>query len=579
MVEYRWLEHSGRESNGRLECGAASADPYGRESDRAPRRRGRVSVDRGRPHARPEPSVVGLPGGDRSPPGTTAPPLASIGDVRLGSPRADAGPAGACRRARVDRPRGVPRLDRAHGRSGRSDRHRHAPRFRRADATRRAARPCPVAAPPSACGGLADVCDRARVRLLDDVHRPGDCGGAWARSTRRTVMSASSCRRSRRSSRGRSPRSTARACSRASPSSRSWPRRSVRLARTSFPGRGAFLVYSGVAVCVFCLYLRLSSNIEPAASEPAGPLGPSRRLVIKLAAVFSLDSLGGGFVVQSLLALWLYRRFDLSVGATGTIFFATGLLSGFSGLLAPALARRIGLIRTMVFTHIPANVLLIATAFMPSLPLAIACLLARSLLSQMDVPARSSYVMAVVTPPERAAAAAATNVPRSLAAALPPLAAGWMLDRTSFGWPLVIGGCAEGRVRPPPVLPVPAHPAPGGTEAVASRTLRRQPLRWVPRGRVPDRRYGPDCPTHPTRNACRRAPQERPLRRVRGRVPGPRPRLGSGPAALPRGTARRARQGAARSAPRGRTGARRCRGRRVVRRHRARRVASRAWGG
>jgi predicted MFS family arabinose efflux permease len=206
------------------------------------------------------------------------------------------------------------------------------------------------------------------------------------------------------------------------------------------PGRGAFLVYAGIAVCVFILYLRLSASIEPAPSEPAGPLGPSRRLVLKLAAVFSLDSLGGGFVVQSLLALWLYRRFDLSVGATGVIFFATGLLSGFSGLLAAPVARRIGLIRTMVFSHIPANLLLIATALMPTLPLAIACLLARSLLSQMDVPARSSYVMAVVTPPERAAAASVTNVPRSLAAALPPLAAGWMLDRTSFGWPLVIGG-------------------------------------------------------------------------------------------------------------------------------------------
>jgi len=209
------------------------------------------------------------------------------------------------------------------------------------------------------------------------------------------------------------------------------------------PGRGAFLVYSGVAVCVFLLYLRLSADIEPAADEPAGPLDPSRRLVIKLAAVFSLDSLGGGFVVQSLLALWLYRRFELSVGATGTIFFATGLLSGFSGLLAAPLARRIGLIRTMVFTHLPANILLIATAFMPSLPLAIACLLARSLLSQMDVPARSSYVMAVVTPPERAAAASVTNVPRSLAAALPPVLAGWSLDRTSFGWPLVIGGALK----------------------------------------------------------------------------------------------------------------------------------------
>lgn len=212
------------------------------------------------------------------------------------------------------------------------------------------------------------------------------------------------------------------------------------LAANLVEGRDAFLVYSGIAVCLFLLYLSLSPGVEPSETEQPGPLGPSRGLVIRLAAVFSLDSLGGGFVVQSLLALWLYRRFELSVGTTGTIFFATGLMAGFSGLLAPALARRIGLIRTMVFTHIPSNVLLITTAFMPSLSLAVACLMARSLLSQMDVPARSSYVMAVVTPPERTAAASVTNVPRSLAAALPPLLAGWSLDQTNFGWPLVIGG-------------------------------------------------------------------------------------------------------------------------------------------
>jgi MFS family permease len=104
------------------------------------------------------------------------------------------------------------------------------------------------------------------------------------------------------------------------------------------------------------------------------------------------------------------------------------------------LARRIGLVRTMVFTHLPANGLLILTAFMPTAALAVACLLGRAALSQMDVPARTSYVMAVVTPDERPAAASVTNVPRSLAAAIPPLCAGWMLSRSTFGWPLVIGG-------------------------------------------------------------------------------------------------------------------------------------------
>jgi MFS family permease len=139
----------------------------------------------------------------------------------------------------------------------------------------------------------------------------------------------------------------------------------------------------------------------------------------------------------------LLRRFHLSVATAGTIFFWAGLFSGLSALLAERLAARIGLVRTMVFTHLPANVLLMATAFMPTAPLAVACLLARSLLSQMDVPARTSYVMAIVKPEERPAAASVTNVPRSLASALPPLLAGWMLDHTTFGWPLLVGGALK----------------------------------------------------------------------------------------------------------------------------------------
>jgi MFS family permease len=116
------------------------------------------------------------------------------------------------------------------------------------------------------------------------------------------------------------------------------------------------------------------------------------------------------------------------------------VLSAFSALVAVRIAARIGLVRTMVFTHLPANGLLILAALMPTAPLAVGALLARSALSQMDVPARTSYVMAVVSPTERPAAASVTNVPRSLAAALPPVAAGWMLGRSTFGWPLVIGG-------------------------------------------------------------------------------------------------------------------------------------------
>lgn len=138
--------------------------------------------------------------------------------------------------------------------------------------------------------------------------------------------------------------------------------------------------------------------------------------------------------------LWLQHKFQLSLAVTGAVFFWTGLLSGFSGLVAVHIARHIGLVRTMVFTHIPANIFLITAAFMPNVWLSVTFLILRSALSQMDVPIRTSYVMAIVTPPERAAAASLTNVPRSLASAFPPLVAGWMLQHSTFGWPLVAGG-------------------------------------------------------------------------------------------------------------------------------------------
>src|SRR5690606_15530077 len=117
-------------------------------------------------------------------------------------------------------------------------------------------------------------------------------------------------------------------------------------------------------------------------------LGPSKSAVYRLAALFSVDSLASGFTMQSVLALWLFLRFDMSVTTAGTIFFWAGLCAAFSQLIAPVLARRIGLINTMVFTHLPANVFLILTPFMPTLPLAITCLLIRASLAQMDVPAR-----------------------------------------------------------------------------------------------------------------------------------------------------------------------------------------------
>ncbi|MCC6960176.1 MAG: MFS transporter [Dehalococcoidia bacterium] len=202
--------------------------------------------------------------------------------------------------------------------------------------------------------------------------------------------------------------------------------------------RAVFLLYAVTSVAVFLLYLPL--RIQPRAAEAPRGLGESRGVVLRLSALFSLDSFGGGFAVQSLLALWLFKRFDMSVEAAGTVFFVAGILSAGSQLASPVLARRIGLIRTMVFTHLPANVFLIAAALMPTAPLAVACLLVRMALSQMDVPARQSYVMAVVPPERRTAAASITNVPRSLASAVSPLLAGAMLSATSFGWPLVSGG-------------------------------------------------------------------------------------------------------------------------------------------
>jgi len=207
---------------------------------------------------------------------------------------------------------------------------------------------------------------------------------------------------------------------------------------------GMFLVYALLAVIAFCLYRTLSPAIEPGAHIPEAPLRESKKMVYTLAALFSLDSFGGGFVVQSLLALWLFQRFHLSVATAGTIFFWAGVLSAGSFPVAVWLANRIGLVNTMVFTHLPSNLFLILVPFMPNLPLAIALLLARSALSQMDVPTRNSYVMAVVTPAERPAAASVTSVPRSLATAASPLLSGYLLSLTVFGWPLVIGGALKG---------------------------------------------------------------------------------------------------------------------------------------
>jgi len=207
--------------------------------------------------------------------------------------------------------------------------------------------------------------------------------------------------------------------------------------------RSVFLVYSAVGALVAWLYTRTQTTEASAEHKPRQPLVASRAAVLRLSALFSLDSFGGGFVVQSLLALWLFRRFQLSLGAAGAFFFVSSLASSLSQFLSPRLAARIGLVRTMVYTHVPANLFLMAAALMPTLELTLLCLLLRASISSMDVPARQAYVMSVVPPEERAAAASVTNVPRSLASAIAPTFAGLLLERTTFGWPLICAGALK----------------------------------------------------------------------------------------------------------------------------------------
>ena len=204
--------------------------------------------------------------------------------------------------------------------------------------------------------------------------------------------------------------------------------------------QGMFLFYALLAGASALVYRGLPKAMVSETHKPTAPLGASKKTVYTLAALFSLDAFGGGFVVQSMVALWLYQRFGLSLTTAGVIFFWTGLLTAFSYLAAVRIAGRFGLVNTMVFTHIPANLCLVAIPFVPDLAWAIALLFVRSALSQMDVPTRSSFVMAVVSPAERPAAASLTAVPRSLASAISPLMAGYLLGISTFGWPLIAAG-------------------------------------------------------------------------------------------------------------------------------------------
>ena len=204
-----------------------------------------------------------------------------------------------------------------------------------------------------------------------------------------------------------------------------------------------FILYGALGLLAAFAYRGLPAALEAEARQPSAPLGKSKRAVYLLASLFSLDAFGGGFVVQSLIALWLYQRFGLSPAMAGSVFFWTGVLTALSYLVAVRIAQRIGLINTMVFTHLPSSLCLIAIPFMPELSSVIALLFVRSALSQMDVPTRSSYVMAIVSPAERPAAASITSVPRSLAAAASPVLAGYLLSVSTFGWLFIAAGATK----------------------------------------------------------------------------------------------------------------------------------------
>jgi MFS family permease len=200
-----------------------------------------------------------------------------------------------------------------------------------------------------------------------------------------------------------------------------------------------FYAYAALGVISAALY-RLLPHARADAAPAGAPLGSSRGIVYKLAALFSLDAFAGGFAVQSLLALWLFQRFGLSLAAASVFFFWTSLLAAFSYPVAARLSRRFGLINTMVFTHIPSSICLILAPLAPNLVTTLVLLLVRAALSQMDVPTRTSYVMAVVAPQERTAAASITAVPRSLAAAISPGLAGALMTASFSGLPFVVCG-------------------------------------------------------------------------------------------------------------------------------------------
>ena len=206
-----------------------------------------------------------------------------------------------------------------------------------------------------------------------------------------------------------------------------------------------FVFYAILALVVMAIYLTLSKGVEiqpkNGQSIPQNKISPQTRgIITKLSSLFAVDSFGGGFVIQSIVAFWFYSRFGADLTMLSYIFSAAGVLTAVSFLLATKIASKIGLVNTMVFTHIPSNILLILLAFAPNFSVGILLYLARMSLSQMDVPTRQSYIIAIVNENERVAAAGITNTSRNVAQAVSPSLAGVVIQILSLSAPFVVGG-------------------------------------------------------------------------------------------------------------------------------------------
>ena len=223
------------------------------------------------------------------------------------------------------------------------------------------------------------------------------------------------------------------------------------LAAAALPPRlhsaAAFWLYAAIGGGLVWLYSGLSLAVEEAhqatGARPHGRLQQSRGIVLRLTALFGVDALAGGLVAQGIAVLWLHERFGIAAGVAGVLFFATNLAMAVSQLAAPWLAKRFGLLNTMVFTHLPSNVLLLLVAFAPSFPAAAVLLVLRSLLSQLDVPTRQAYTMALVAPEERGAAAGVTAAVRGSASAVSPAITGFALTVAAMGLPFILAGALK----------------------------------------------------------------------------------------------------------------------------------------